>query len=126
MVEGDGSGPEKVNLAEKFGRFSEHWQQKIVAEVDDFYVKIAKLQGSFEWHRHEHEDEFFYLVKGRLTIRLRDRDIALNEGELVVIPKGTEHLPVAQHEAWVMVLERKSTINTGDKVGERTISPEWI
>ena len=126
MVEGDGSGPEKVNLAEKFGRFSEHWQQKIVAEVDDFYVKIAKLQGSFEWHRHEHEDEFFYLVKGRLTIRLRDRDIALNEGELVVIPKGTEHLPVAQHEAWVMVLERKSTINTGDKVSERTISPEWI
>jgi len=126
MVEVDSAGPVKVNLTEKFGGFSEHWQQKIVAEVNDFYVKIAKLQGSFEWHRHEHEDELFYLVKGRLKIRLRDRDIALNEGELVVIPKGTEHLPEAQQEAWVMVLERKSTVNTGDAGGERTISPEWI
>lgn len=126
MAEGVRSHPSKVNLAEKFGRFSEHWQQKIVAEVNDFYVKIAKLQGSFEWHRHEQEDELFYLVKGRLVIRLRDRDITLNEGELFVVPKGTEHLPVAEHEAWVMVLESKSAVNTGDAGGERTASPEWI
>ena len=118
--------PEKVNLIEKFGLFSEHWQQKIVAEVNDFYVKIAKLQGSFEWHRHIREDEFFYLVKGRLTIRLRDRDIALNEGELFVVPKGTEHLPVAPDEAWVMVLEPKTAVNTGEVTGDRTTAPEWI
>ncbi len=117
---------DKVNLNEKFGLFSEHWKQKIVAEVNDFYVKIAKLQGSFEWHRHNEEDEFFYLVKGRLVIRLRDRDITLNEGELFVIPKGTEHLPVAPDEAWVMVLEAKTAVNTGEEVGARTVAPEWI
>lgn len=117
---------DKVNLNEKFGLFSEHWKQKIVAEVNDFYVKIAKLQGSFEWHRHNEEDEFFYLVKGRLVIRLRDRDITLNEGELFVVPKGTEHLPVAPDEAWVMVLEAKTAVNTGEEVGARTVAPEWI
>jgi mannose-6-phosphate isomerase-like protein (cupin superfamily) len=126
MVEGGKAGPNKVNLVEKFGHFSEYWQQKIVAEVNDFYVKIAKLQGSFEWHRHEREDELFYLVKGRLLIRLRDREITLNEGDLFVVPKGTEHLPVAQNEAWVMVLEPKTAVNTGDVGGERTVAPEWI
>jgi len=126
MVEGSKPGSNKVNLVEKFGHFSEYWQQKIVAEVNDFYVKIAKLKGSFEWHRHEREDELFYLVKGRLLIRLRDREITLNEGELFVVPKGTEHLPVAPDEAWVMVLERKTAVNTGDVGGERTVAPEWI
>ena len=118
--------PEKVNLADKFGRFSEYWKQKIVAEVNDFYVKIAKLKGSFEWHRHNEEDEFFLVVMGRLTIRLRDRDIALNEGELFVVPRGTEHLPVAPEETWVLVLESKTAVNTGNRGGARTATPEWI
>jgi len=126
MAMGRANSPCKVNLTEKFGMFSDHWKQKIVAEVNEFYVKIAKLEGSFEWHRHEREDEFFLVLRGRLTIHLRDQEIALNEGELVVIPKGVDHLPVAPEEAWVMVLEPKSTVNTGEVGGDRTAAPEWI
>lgn len=91
---------EVVNLAQKFGLFSEQWHPKIVGEVNDSHVKLAKLQGEFIWHRHEREDELFLVVKGRLTIRLRDRDLTIKEGELVVIPQGVEHLPVAADEVW--------------------------
>lgn len=126
MATGRANSIRKVNLTEKFGMFSDHWRQKIVAEVNDFYVKIAKLEGTFEWHRHDREDEFFLVLKGCLTVHLRDQEITLNEGELVVVPKGVEHLPVAPKEAWVMVLEPKSTVNTGDAGGDRTAAPEWI
>ena len=111
----------KVNLAEKFGLFQERWSPKIVAELNDSYVKLARLQGEFVWHRHDAEDELFLVVKGRLRIRLRDGEVALNEGEMVVIPRGVEHLPVAEEEAQVMLLEPKSTLNTGNVRGERTV-----
>lgn len=118
---------EKVNLAVKFNLFQDHWHPRIVGELNDSYVKLAKLKGEFVWHHHDAEDELFLVVKGRLLIRLRDRDIELDEGEFVVIPKGVEHLPVAQDEVHVLLLEPKSTLNTGNVQDERTVSElEWI
>ena len=113
---------EKVNLAHKFGLFSEHWSPKIVGELNDSHVKLAKLKGEFAWHHHEAEDELFLVVKGKLTIRLRDGDVHLDEGEFVIIPRGVEHLPVADEEAHVLLLEPKSTLNTGNVQNERTVS----
>jgi mannose-6-phosphate isomerase-like protein (cupin superfamily) len=113
---------EKVNLGEKFGRFQDHWSPKIVGEVNDSHVKLVKLKGEFLWHHHEKEDELFLVVKGRLTIRLRDRDVALEENEFFIVPKGVEHLPVAQEEAWILLLEPKTTLNTGNVSNERTVA----
>lgn len=117
---------ESVSLEEKFGMFSEHWKPKIVAEVNDSYVKIAKVSGEFVWHRHPEEDELFLVLKGRLTIRLRDRDVSLKEGELAVVPRGVEHMPFAEGEARLMLIEPKSTVNTGDESNERTAAAEWV
>ena len=118
---------EKVNLAHKFGLFQDYWHPRIAGELNDSYLKLAKLKGEFVWHRHEAEDELFLVVKGRLLIRLRDRDIKLDEGEFVVIPKGVEHLPVAEDEVQVLLLEPKTTLNTGNVQDERTVSDlEWI
>ena len=111
---------EKVSLSEKLDSFDEHWSPKIVGELNDSYVKLAKLKGEFIWHHHETEDELFLVVKGRLLIKLRDRDINLEEGEFVIIPRGVEHLPIADEEAHVVLLEPKSTLNTGNVVNERT------
>jgi mannose-6-phosphate isomerase-like protein (cupin superfamily) len=113
---------EKVNLVEKFDLFSEHWSPKIVGEVNDAHVKLVKLKGEFVWHHHEHEDELFLVVKGRLLIKLRDRDIWLDEGEFVIIPRGVEHLPVAEEEAHVLLLEPQTTLNTGNVQNERTVA----
>lgn len=118
--------PEKVNLAEKFGRFSEPWRPKIVGEVNDFYLKLVKFQGEFVWHRHETEDELFLVTRGGFTVRLRDRDVPLKEGEFFIVPHGVEHMPVAPEETHVLLLERKTTVNTGDAGGARTVAPEWI
>ncbi|MCZ6558082.1 MAG: cupin domain-containing protein [SAR324 cluster bacterium] len=117
---------EKVNLAEKFSRFEEHWRPKIVGEVNDVHVKLVKLQGEFMWHQHEREDELFLVIKGRLQIKLRDGDLWLEPGELAVIPRGVEHCPVADEEAHVLLLEPKSTVNTGNLANERTSAAEWI
>jgi mannose-6-phosphate isomerase-like protein (cupin superfamily) len=111
---------EKVNLAEAFGRFAEYWSPRIAGELNDSYVKLAKLKGEFVWHRHEQEDELFLVVKGRLLMKLRDRDIWLEEGELIIIPRGVEHLPVAPEEVHVLLLEPKTTVNTGNIRNERT------
>ncbi len=113
---------EKVNLREKFSRFRDRWSPKVAGEVGDFYVKLAKLEGEFVWHKHEEEDELFLVVSGRLTIRLRDGEINLEEGEFVIIPRGVEHLPVAEREAHVLLFEPKSVLNTGDVVNERTVA----
>jgi mannose-6-phosphate isomerase-like protein (cupin superfamily) len=110
-----------INLAEKFGLFSEHWSPRILGEINDAFVKVAKFQGEFIWHKHDHEDELFLVVRGRMTIRLRDREIHLGEGELAIIPKGVEHQPVAEKEAWVLLLEPKTVLNTGDVRNERTV-----
>lgn len=114
--------PSKVNLAEKFTLFQDRWSPKIAGEINDSYVKLVKLKGEFVWHHHETEDEMFLVFKGSLTIKLRDRDIQLEEGEFVIIPKGVEHLPVAEEEAHVLLLEPKSVLNTGNVQNERTVA----
>lgn len=113
---------ESVNLADKFTQFCDYWNPKIVGEVNDSYVKVAKLKGEFVWHHHPDEDEFFLVIKGHLTIKLRDREIALEEGEFVIVPRGTEHLPVAVEEVHVLLIEPKSTLNTGNIIDSRTIA----
>jgi len=113
---------EKVNLAENLIRFSDFWSPKIIGELNDSFVKLVKLKGEFVWHNHETEDELFLVVKGKLLIRLRDRDIELEEGEFVIIPRGVDHLPIADEEVHVLLLEPKTTLNTGNVAGERTVA----
>lgn len=114
--------PRSVNLAEKFRLFSDHWSPKIVGEVNDCYVKLVKLQGEFVWHQHAAEDELFLVVKGRLLLRLRDRDVWVDQGEFAIVPRGVEHLPIAAEETLVLLLEPKTTLNTGDVCNERTVT----
>lgn len=109
-----------VDLEDKFSQFSELWSPKIVGELNGQLVKLAKLKGEFVWHHHEKEDELFMVIKGELIIKLRDKDIQLNEGQFFIIPKGVEHLPVAEEECHVMLFEPKSVVNTGNIVGEKT------
>lgn len=115
------SPPEKVNLAEKFAQFTERWSPKVVGELNDSYVKLAKLEGEFVWHHHESEDELFLVVKGQLRMKFRDREALLDPGEFIIVPRGVEHLPVADEECWIVLLEPKSTLNTGNVTNERTI-----
>jgi len=115
-----------INLANKFNLFQEPWHPKIVGELNDSYVKLAKLKGEFVWHHHDNEDELFLVVKGTLVIKLRDQELTIHEGEFIIIPKGVEHLPVAEEEVRVLLLEPKSTLNTGNMQNERTVDAEWI
>ncbi len=112
---------EKVDLQEKFSLFHEHWQPKIVGELNDQYVKVAKLKGEFIWHHHDEEDELFWVIKGRLTIKLRDTDIDLREGQFFIIPHGVEHMPVAEKECHVVLFEPKTVLNTGNVQNEKTV-----
>ncbi|MFC4454609.1 cupin domain-containing protein [Deinococcus sonorensis] len=117
------SVPERVNLQEKFERFQEHWTPKVVADLNGQQVKLAKISGEFEWHHHEHEDELFMVVRGVLRLRFRDGDAVLQEGELLVVPRGVEHQPVAEtEETWIMMFEPASTLNTGNVQSERTVA----
>jgi mannose-6-phosphate isomerase-like protein (cupin superfamily) len=111
---------EKVNLEEKLGKFRELWDPKIVAQVNNVYVKLVKLKGEFVWHRHEDEDELFLVLHGRMTVQMRGGDVSIREGELVVVPRGVEHRPVAKEETAVLLLEPTSTLNTGNVRGPRT------
>ena len=116
-----------VDLAERLSRFSSHWDPKIVAELNGQHVKLAKLLGPFVWHRHESEDELFLVLRGTLTMEFRDRTLTLREGQLVVVPRGVEHRPVAEEEVHVLLFEPASTLNTGDAGGPMTVpSPERI
>ena len=117
---------EVVNLEDKFGRFSEPWSPKILARLNDYHIKAVKLLGEFVWHRHDETDELFLVTKGCARMRFRDRELALGPGELLVVPKGVEHLPVAEEECEVLLIEPAGTPNTGDAGGERTVEPEWI
>lgn len=112
----------KVNIKEKFDSFKDRWSPKIVGEINESFVKLAKLEGEFVWHHHEAEDEMFLVIKGSLLMKLRDRDIQIDEGEFVIIPRGVEHLPVAAEEVHVLLLEPKSTLNTGNLTNERTVA----
>jgi|SRR5262245_48817851 len=110
-----------VNLAQKFSLFSDYWSPKIVGELNGQQVKVAKLHGEFIWHQHEHEDELFLVVQGRLRMKLRDREVTINAGEFFIVPKGVEHLPIAEEEVHVVLLEPASTLNTGNVRNERTV-----
>lgn len=111
-----------VNLAEKLRAFRDLWSPKIVGELNDHYVKLVKLKGEFVWHHHDAEDELFLVVQGRLQLKFRDRDVWLKEGEFAIVPRGVEHLPIAPEETHVLLLEPKSTLNTGNVRNERTVS----
>jgi mannose-6-phosphate isomerase-like protein (cupin superfamily) len=117
---------EVVNLAQKLSLFQDHWHPRVVGELNDCHIKLAKLQGEFVWHHHRDEDELFMVVQGRLTIKLRDRDLHVGAGEFVVIPRGVDHLPVAEEEVQVLLLEPRSTLNTGNVQNERTVVAERI
>lgn len=116
-----------INVAQKFTQFSEHWSPKIVAQMNDYHFKLVKLQGEFVWHSHTDTDEVFIVVQGELTLHFRDGAVRLGAGEMFVVPKGVEHMPVAEHECQVMLVEPAGTVNTGDAGGERTaIDGVWI
>lgn len=116
-----------INLQEKFSKFSEHWSPKIIAQMNDYHFKIAKVQGEFIWHGHPETDEMFFVVTGQLEIHLRDGLVTLNEGEMYVVPKGVEHKPVAEQECHIMLIEPAGTVNTGDVVDEKTAPDDiWI
>jgi mannose-6-phosphate isomerase-like protein (cupin superfamily) len=118
-----------IKLAQKLSQFSDLWSPKIVAELNDSYIKLAKLKGEYVWHKHENEDEMFFVISGDLTIELRDTTLSLQPGDIVVIPKGVEHKPVAPSEVHVMLIEPKTTLSTGDSANTEDKKPthgEWI
>lgn len=120
---------DKINLKQKFELFDEHWTPKIVGEANGQYVKLAKAKGDMVWHKHDKEDELFLVVKGKLTIQLRDRDIELREGEVFIVPKGVEHRPFAVEETHFLMIEPKTTAHTGEVESELTVpleQQEWI
>jgi mannose-6-phosphate isomerase-like protein (cupin superfamily) len=117
---------EVIDLEQKFALFSDHWHPRIVSELNDSHVKLAKLHGDFVWHHHELEDELFLVIRGSLLIKLREGDLVVHEGQFVVIPKGVEHMPVAEDEVLVLLIEPKTTRNTGNLQSHRTVLAEWI
>jgi mannose-6-phosphate isomerase-like protein (cupin superfamily) len=118
---------DKVNLREKFALFGDYWSPKVVDELNGQHVKLVKLLGEFVWHKHDHEDELFLVVKGRFRMEFRDRHVRLEEGEFLIVPRGVEHRPVADEEAHVLLFEPATTLNTGDVRERRTVdAPERI
>ena len=110
----------KVNVLEKMEMVTDHWNPRIVGELNGQHVKLVKFKGPFTWHHHEHEDELFYVVNGSFVMELRDKDIELNKGDFLVVPRGVEHRPNAAEEVWVMLFEPATTLNTGNKENEFT------
>lgn len=113
---------EVVNLKEKFSLFSDHWSPKIVGELNDSYIKTVKLKGEFVWHHHENEDELFLVMKGVMRMKFRDHEAIIREGEFIIVPRGVEHLPIADDEVHLLLMEPKSTLNTGNVHNERTVA----
>ena len=117
----------KVSLAEKFSRIASYWDPKIVGALNGQHVKLVKFKGPFVWHKHDAEDELFLVVRGAFDMEFRDRMVTLVEGDLLIVPRGVEHRPVARDEVHVLLFEPASTVNTGDSPGDRTVvEPEWI
>lgn len=110
-----------VNLSEKFRQFQDYWRPRVIGEVNEFHVKAVKIKGEFVWHHHEQEDELFLVTKGTLRMCFRDREEIVREGEFLVVPHGVEHMPVAEEEVHIILLEPKSTLNTGNVTNERTV-----
>ena len=113
---------EVVNLRDKFAKFTDHWRPRVVGELNDTFVKLAKVKGEFVWHHHDEEDELFFIAKGRLLMKFRDREVWIKEGEFLIVPRGVEHCPVAPEEVHIMLVEPKSTVNTGNVMSERTVT----
>ena len=111
-----------VNLKEKFNLFSDRWKPRIIGEVNDCYLKAVKVKGDFVWHHHENEDELFLVVKGTLRMKFRDHEAVIKEGEFIIVPRGVEHCPVADKETHIVLIEPKSTLNTGNVTNERTVA----
>lgn len=111
---------DKVNLKEKLASFSDYWNPRIVGELNGQHVKLVKFKGEFVWHKHDHEDEMFFVVKGKFNMEFRDKTVELNENEFIIVPKGVEHKPVADEEVEVMLFEPNTTLNTGNTRGELT------
>ena len=110
----------KMNLTDKFSQFDDYWNPRIAGQLNGQQVKLAKFKGDFIWHKHDNEDEFFLVVKGSFTMCLRDKDVVLNEGDFIIIPKGVEHKPSAPEEVHVLLFEPATTLNTGDQINELT------
>jgi len=116
-----------INFGDKLAKFSEQWSPKIIAQMNEYHFKIAKVEGEFIWHDHAETDEVFIVLKGQLEIQFRDGNVVLNEGEMFVVPKGVEHKPVAERECHILLVEPAGTVNTGDVVNKRTASNNiWI
>jgi len=113
---------DKINLNDKFSTFSDYWSPRIVGELNGQYIKLAKFKGEMVWHSHDHEDEFFQVIKGNIIIHLREKSIHLSEGECFIVPKGIEHMPEAIEEAHVMMFEPKHTAHTGSKESSLTVA----
>ncbi len=113
---------ETINLKEKFSRFSDHCNPRVIGEINDCEVKVVKLKGEFIWHHHDAEDELFLVVKGTLRMKFRDHEAVVREGEFIIVPRGVEHCPVADEEVHIVLIEPKSTLNTGNIVNERTVA----
>ncbi len=108
------NNPDKINLAEKFSQYDDHWSPKIVGDLDDYHIKLVKVEGDFAWHAHDDEDEMFLVIDGELDMDFRDRRVTLQSGEFIVVPKGPEHKPHAATSCNIMILERQGVVNTGD------------
>lgn len=113
---------EKVSLEEKFSLFDDLWHPRIIGELNDSYVKAVKLRGEFVWHHHAQEDELFWVIKGVLRMRFRDRDVIVTPGEFIIVPRGVEHMPMADEECQIVLLEPKTTLNSGNVQNERTVA----
>ena len=119
--------PGTINLEDKFGKFSKHWSPHIMAQMNDFHVKAAKVLGEFVWHQHDDTDELFFVHKGTLTIKYEDRDVTVKAGEMHVVQKGVSHKPVADAECEILLIEPAGTLNTGEAGGDLTANDEpWI
>lgn len=115
-----------INIKQKLSLFTEQWSPKIIAQMNDYVFKLAKIQGDFIWHSHSETDEAFIVLEGSLVIEYRDARIGLEKGEMCIVPKGIEHKPFAERECHIMLIEPTGTVNTGEEGGERTIEAEWI
>lgn len=111
---------QKVNIIKKLAQFNDYWQPRIVAELNEQYVKVAKFKGEFPWHKHENEDELFFVVKGEFTLEFRDKKVKVSENEFIVVPRNVEHRSIAEEEVEVMLFEPKTTLNTGSSLNEYT------
>jgi len=119
--------PAKINFQNKYTKFSKHWSPRVIAEMNDYQFKLAKIKGDFIWHNHKDTDETFIVVEGSMILKFRDGEVNLSEGEMCVVPKGVDHKPVAKSECKILVIEPRGVVNTGDTVGDLTINEEmWI